>query len=543
MGVRIGELASTRAPVMRGMLASTDGGSGSWSQDDESESRSRIRNFLVFAWAFVGVSLMLGAWSFATPLGAAPDEPSHIIQAAAIVRGQFDEPDQHTDFGPLANVYVPEWVADVAALPRCFAFRPQRSAGCAPKLVQSSVSTTASTQFSHNPPLYYVIVGLPSLVLTGVPAVYAMRLTGDLFDAALVALGIYLILRYHTRRRTSIGVLIALSPMALFLMAVVSSSALEIAAGFAAWCAGLCVIERPVVPCALAVWTSIAAATLILARPTSPADALIIGVVLMTLVGWRDLGRRLNRSLRPIWISVVVTTAVAGIFLFFDGLPGLLGGRALHPVSLLRNMTTTLQLTGPRLRQMIGDFGWLDTPVPTWVVIVWTSALAGISTVALVLSARCRRALPVLAALIVAMPLVFESSQINAVGAYWQGRYWLPVAIGFPLVASSFEGRAVGRHRRRARMRWNSAVIALVLGVVLIVAQIASFEQALRRYETGLGSNVAALARWLPPGGPVRVVIVFALGAVTTLALVVVMLRPQRELAGGELNDEADQTS
>ena len=60
MGVRIGELASTPAPVMRGPLAPTDRGSGGWSQNDESESRSRIRNFLVFAWAFVGVSLMLG---------------------------------------------------------------------------------------------------------------------------------------------------------------------------------------------------------------------------------------------------------------------------------------------------------------------------------------------------------------------------------------------------------------------------------------------------------------------------------------------------
>src|ERR1700689_2038311 len=99
---------------------------------------------------------MLGAWSFATPLGAGPDEPDHIIQAAAIVRGQFDEPENHTDIGPLANVSVPKWVADVAALPGCFAFRPQKSAGCAPKLVRSSVSTEASTQFSHYPPLYYV---------------------------------------------------------------------------------------------------------------------------------------------------------------------------------------------------------------------------------------------------------------------------------------------------------------------------------------------------------------------------------------------------
>ncbi len=513
------------------------------SQDGKSAGRSRIGNFLLFAWAFVGVGLMLGAWSFATPLGAAPDEPSQIIQAAAIVRGQFDQPEQNTASGPEANVQVPEWVAEVAYLPDCFAFRPQTSAGCAPRLDRSSVSTMASTQFSHYPPLYYVIVGLPSLFQVGAPAVYAMRLTGDLLDAALVALGIYLILRYHPRRMLLIGVLIALSPMALFIMAVVNSSGLEIAAGFATWCAGLCVIEYPVVPRALAVWTSIAAAMLILARPTSPADALIIGVVLMTLVGWRGLGRRLNRSLRPIWIPVAAATATAGIFLLVDGRPGLLGVRASHSATLLSNMATTWHLTGLRLRQTIGDFGWLDTPVPTTVVIVWTSALAGLSVVALTLSARCRRALPVLAAFILAMPLVFESPQINTVGPFWQGRYWLPVVVGFPLVASSFEGRA-DRHRLRgARVRWTGASVALALGTVLIVAQIASFEQALRRYQTGLGADAGALNRWLPPGGHLPVVIVFALGAITTLALVVVMmLRPRREQASLELIDVTTQT-
>ncbi len=107
---------------------------------------------------------------------------------------------------------------------------------------------------------------------------------------------------------------------------------------------------------------------------------------------------------------------------------------------------------------------------------MWTSALAGLSAIALALSARCRRALPVLAAFILAMPLVFESPQINTVGAYWQGRYWLPVVIGFPLVASRFEGRAARHQTRGARVRWTGASVALVLGTVLIVAQIASFE-------------------------------------------------------------------
>ena len=68
------------------------------------------------------------------------------------------------------------------------------------------------------------MVGIPSLFLAGDSAVYAMRLVGDLVNAALVALGISLLLRYHPRRTVLVGVLIALSPMVLFLMAVVSSS-------------------------------------------------------------------------------------------------------------------------------------------------------------------------------------------------------------------------------------------------------------------------------------------------------------------------------
>ena len=38
---------------------------------------------------------------------------------------------------------------------------------------------------------------------------------------------------------------------------------------------------------------------------------------------------------------------------------------------------------------------------------------------------------------IVGLPIVLESPHIDSVGAYWQGRYWLPLAIGVPLVASA----------------------------------------------------------------------------------------------------------
>ena len=374
------------------------------------------RTVIVFIWAFLGVGVMTCAWSFATPIGAAPDEPAHIVQAVAIVRGQFDEPTHHSPLGSIASVRVPGWAADTEE--PCFVKfdvftrfpLTGVAAACPDRLSDATKPALAPTQFSNAPPLYYVVVGIPSLFLSGETALYAMRLTSGLLNAALVALGISLLIRYHPRRTPLVGVLLALSPMVLFLMAVVSSSGLEISAGFATWCGGLCVVEHPQIPRALAIWTALAAVLLVLSRPTSPLDAVIITVVLALLIGWQGLRQRLNSSLVPLWSPVLVAAIVAGGFLLAFGAPRLTGVPPVHPAGLLSNMWTNLRFTGVRLRQCIGDFGWLDTPVPTWVVIVWTSAVAGLTVCALTLSAPCRRALPVLALLILAMPEILRTS-------------------------------------------------------------------------------------------------------------------------------------
>ena len=476
--------------------------------------------FASFVWAFVGVSMMLVAWSFATPIGAAPDEPAQIVEASAIVRGQFNEPYHKAGFGPESTVRVPQWAPGVALAGGCFGPAVTPTGCVVNKLSDATTTVSAATQFSNYPPLYYVLVGIPSLFLSGTSAVYAMRGTGDLLNAALVALGISLLARYHPRRTPFIGVLIALSPMTLFFMAVVNSSGLEVAAGFTAWCGGLCVVEHPNVPRGLAIWTAVAVAVLVLSRPTSPLDALIIAVVLSFFVGWRGLGARLNPSLRPLWLPVAVAVAAAGILLLVEGTPHLAGVAPAHPQSLLSNMWTSLRLTGGYLRQCIGDFGYLNSPVPTWVLIVWSFCLAVLTASALFLSAPCRRALPVLALAILIMPPALQGPQINAVGTYFQGRYLLPVAIGFPLVASTFDWR-VRRH-------WVVPFLTFVLGIVLIGAQVASFDRALDRDETALSVLAKTPVTWLPPGGRVPVPVMFLAGAIVTVALVVVMMLGER---------------
>ena len=228
-----------------------------------------VRNLLLYVWAFLAIGTAIAAWSIATPLMAAPDEPSHTIDAAAVVRGMFDATEHPTSIGPLANVRVPEWVASTRGLPSCFSFKPTVSAGCSPKVSQGTAMVEADTQFSNYPPLYYLLVGIPSLVARGTNAVYAMRMLGTLINGALIALGLFLLVRYHPRRGPLVGVLVALSPMVFFVTSVLNSSGMEIASAFAAWCGGLCVIEYRRVPAGLAGWTSLAFVVLYLAADQS----------------------------------------------------------------------------------------------------------------------------------------------------------------------------------------------------------------------------------------------------------------------------------
>jgi hypothetical protein len=161
-----------------------------------------------------------------------------------------------------------------------------------------------------------------------------MRLVSGLLNAGLVALGISLLIRYYPRRTPPIGVLIALSPMVLFLMSVVSSSGLEIASGFSTWCGALCIVEHTLLPRALAIWTAFAAVVLVLSRPTSPLDAVVITIVLALLIGWHGLRQRLNPSLVPLWSPVLVALIVAGGFLVVFGGPHLtVPHRPIQPAS------------------------------------------------------------------------------------------------------------------------------------------------------------------------------------------------------------------
>jgi hypothetical protein len=452
---------------------------------------------------------------------AAPDEPAHAINAAAVVRGEVDVAEHPTMVGPVGVVRVPAWVASTNSLAGTFIWFPTSSAAFAPHVSSSTETVDADTQYSHYPPLYYAIAGIPSLLESGAAALYSMRMVGVLVNSSLIALGLFLLTRYHPRREQMMaGALIALTPMVLFLSSVLNTSGIEIAAAFAAWCAGLCIVEYPTVPKALAAWTSLPFAILIVSRPISPIYAVAIILTLGVLMGWsrsKELLR--DRSTLPIRFSIVVALLAFGAPLIDGGFPPYWGAFPNPPhVSFWSSIWLTLSLTVHRLRQGVGTFGWLNTPVPQVVWVLWAITFMVLLLAGLCLSSRCRRAVPVLALVIIALPVVFESPTIHSHGIWWQGRYWLPLLIGVPLLAVS------QLTTRKDVRRWtedpNTGIAILVLAIVLITAQVWTFVGVLQRYEYGLGTGRETTETWAPPGGVVFVTGLFIVGMLLLLGFI-----------------------
>ena len=498
----------------------------------QASTRGRLFSFV---WAFVAVALSIGAWSVATPLGAAPDEGGQWVQAAAAVRGQLHDQQfvlqiGHTPVGRSGLVEVPAWVANANELGSCFAGRPNVPAGCSPGVGNDTKTVRSASVFSDYPRLFYLIVGVPSLLATGSGALYGMQYAAALLDAGLIALGLFLLAHYHPRRLSMLGAMVALSPMVLFISGAVNPSGFETAAGFASWCGGLCVVERIVIPRALALLTSLAFVLLILSRPISPVNAALIIAVLAVFVGWTRARALLSeRSFRPVWISVIGAVLVAGFSLVFLGIPSEFGIPEKPPLSFLGVLWLMLRWTGGQLRQCIGDFASGEPPTPNWVVIVWTLVLAGLLIYGLAVSRSVRRAMPLLILGMLAILVIFEAPEINPVGFYWQGRYWLPLAVGLPLMASAIEPRRVYRRVRSAAVSpaLQLAGFGSVLAV-LSVAQVGAFLTALHRYETGLGVPAGSPVKWTPPGGSALVVSLFIAGQILLLGFLTWSYRDQR---------------
>jgi hypothetical protein len=301
----------------------------------------------------------------------------------------------------------------------------------------------------------------------------------------------------------------------------VNPSSLEIAAAALVWVAGLALVDpRPPtasVERVTLVSFVVGAVALVLTRPLSPLWlALIVGAVVVTssLARLRELAARTDVRAGAV-VTVVATIAAVVWLQVYRPLQGdNFAPTGVHGLTALR---VSFERLGTMWRQIVGVFGWLDSPSPLLVVVVWCAALVGLILVAFALgSTRHRVALGVTLFVAVVVPPLIQSTQLKTSQPIWQGRYTLPLAVGIPLVAGWAVDRTSHRWRELLRVRAQWLVAVLALGHVL------AFASALRRYTVGMNGPTWFFGHevWEPkvPAGLLVMAFVTMCGALVVLA-------------------------
>lgn len=500
-------------------------------------TRGRPSFWCIFSVAWLLLSILAACWAIATPIGASPDEPAHLIKAAATVRGELLGVNSRD--GQVMR--VPEYIA-FSKIQTCYAFKPNTSAKCmSPVPGDPDQLVLAPTTAGLYNPVYYALVGWPSLLSSDSSGIYWMRIVSGVMTSLMLALAFALLAVWRRPILPTLGLILAITPMVLFLNSSVNPNSLEIAATLTTFVGVLTVLKEPK-PDRLAGHSLIVFVAAALAANMRGLSLLWLAVAILvpfTLVEWERITSLLKKS--PVQLAIAGTAAAviaAALWLATTnslgvGLPTSQAsdGAGIHAPPIT-GFTWNLLSTFEYAQGMIGIFGWLDTPAPLLVYFIW-SALAGGLLLAgfIMLRGRQLTFVGVLTAALLLLPPILQALYVTNGGIIWQGRYILPIFVCVVVAAASVISDQLHLDKPRA-MR----LVALVLALWL-VAQFASFATALRRYAVGLDIGWAGLThpQWSPPGGVLLSLSVFGLVLCATTLSLWFLLRPafQLHLASG----------
>ncbi len=449
-----------------------------------------------------GWALLLAAWVVGNPPFAAPDEAAHYVRALGAAQGDWS--------GVPARVAPPPGLAaDVAArqvawvdqstravrvagrlapLPDCYVRDPRATAACleraspVPVPAGGLVTTVGTYQ-----PLPYA---LPSVAVEAAegPAggVRLARVAG-----ALPALALLLAAAWALGPGAPLlGLLVAVTPMALFSAATLNGSGLEIAGGIA-FAAALVRIARGGAPAGAWALAAAAGAVLALSRSTGPLWAVLLLAVVPVLAGRAGTVRVVREGgSAAAATAAALLAAVAGNRLWEAAQGPEVILSLVNPRSGLRGGIGQFRDSSPEL---IGRFGYLEYDLPGLVLLAWAAVALGLLALGLRAAPRPRRlALLAAVAAAAALPVALYVLVIRHTGFGLQGRHVLPVLAALPLLAGELAAR-----------RPPSARLLAAAGGVLAAAQLAAWWFNARRSAVGIDGPVwfSGAAEWAPPGG------------------------------------------
>ncbi|TDW30696.1 DUF2142 domain-containing protein [Cryobacterium psychrophilum] len=460
--------------------------------------RGRWKVFIV---AFTAILMPMLLWTLASPLMSVPDEPSHAIRAAAVVRGEISSV-PWSENTQLARADVPRYVAHAHEL-TCYAFDPTISAGCMRPVAGDPLKiVTTGHSAGTNSPAYYAIVGIPTLVLDGTPALYAMRGVNAVLTAATLALMIMQLTLLRRSRWALVATYIAVTPMVIYLGGAINPNGLEIAAAGALLVTLTATFRIPSSRAGLwerAGFVVVSAALLLSTRSIAMLWVLLIIAAAFAL-GDKTIVRQLLRkpaAWTAVGLSALFAAGTAYWYLHPAGLsPQQFQGAGTSPrVAFVEMLSRTLDFADG----YVGLFGWVDTPSPSFSVIAWSFAIVATIAAALVLgTARGRLTVLALALLMIFIPAITQVVLISSTGYIWQGRYMLALLLCL-LVAC---GIVIDDSDRLPVLPLALKRALMGMLVLLAFGHVFSLLTTLRRYVVSVTGGLREMLlepQWQPP--------------------------------------------
>ncbi|HWG73073.1 MAG TPA: DUF2142 domain-containing protein [Acidimicrobiales bacterium] len=459
--------------------------------------KSKLGIKKVWLITFAVLAALGTAWSLATPFAAAPDEGDNLVRAAAVVRGQLTGVTEPGRKSLYVSVTAPETYAAAITAPVCFVFNVNAPAGCEPPFPRSTRPVTADLYVGRYPPLYYAIVGVPTLLVTNPLGLYAARFLNLLLSDVFLATAFVLVLCLARSRLLLAGLLVAMTPEVLYLSGVLNTSSLEVSAALCLWSALVVLIFHcPTSPPRYVVgWIGVSAVGLTVARPISPLWTLI-ALGCLTPLAWKrmSLATLFRRwDVRGATAAVGLSAAGSVAWTFVEHATRTMTTQRPPPgASWLTVLRGAIGESTDYIHQAVGLFG-LDARSPEIVVLFWILCVGALLLLAYGCTmARGRLTLGVVVVAAAAVPTLTVALAARQHGFIGFGRYFLPIYAGVPIVAGAL-AQTVADERRMLR-----ALVVLVAS-----GEIVAYYWTLHRYLVGDRGPVSPAAHvagvWHPP--------------------------------------------
>ena len=485
---------------------------------------------------------MLGTWVVTNPPGAAPDETNHYLRALAVGRGDAIGRPNPQLADPVVAAAPPKsvgiealaasWAARGARLvevPRelgpstafgCEAFDPTKTSSCQRQDGGERIAGEVLTTMGTVEPGPYILPGLATRLARGPRSGLLLARFGAAIPVALLIAAAVAVAAWSPAALG--GVVLAITPMALFVGSTVSGSGLEVAAAVCFFTTALRVTIGPDPTPSMWAIAGASGVALAISRSLGPVWLLVGLVATTALVGRRCAEARVRAGGRAAVAAGAAISVASGLTVVWE---------ALYQPGLDFDMAWFRHELGPSVgalvgagREVIGVFGSIDTHMPGAAYVMWAALLVGFIVLALVVgTSRQRAVLGIAVPGVVGITVAVSAGIMRQNGFGLQGRHVLPLATFLPLLA----GAVVAANRNGATSMPPRWVVAATAAPLTAVQAIAWYANA-RRYAVGARGPVLFFtsSEWAPPGGWVPWLVVVVVVVVATVAGVVISTRP-----------------